>query len=343
MGLYAAVCAAFGVPLVPSFDVMNLTYPARHHPFIVARDLRQPHPGLAGCVVAIGNFDGVHRGHAAVIGHARKLAHKLDRPSAVLTFEPHPADYFAGRSALFRLTPEPEKGRALAALGLDGMIILKFDAALAGLSAESFVGEILVKRIGIVAAVVGYDFHFGKGRQGTPAFLVGAGQRHGFAVEVVDKVVADASGSLGAVSSTAIRKALEVGAVKTAADLLGRPWSIIGTVIAGEQLGRTLGFPTANIRLDPSCRLAHGIYAVRAAVDGAIFDAVASFGRRPTFDNGTPLLEVFLFRFSGNLYGKTMEVIFVEWIRGEVKFGTPEELVVQMHQDAAMARQILAK
>ncbi len=322
---------------------MNLTYPARTRSFIVAQDPRQPFPGLEGCVVAIGNFDGVHRGHAAVIGHATRLARNLDRPSAVLTFEPHPADYFAGRSALFRLTPESEKGGALAALGLDGMIVLKFDAALAELSAERFVSDVLVKRIGIAAAVVGYDFHFGKARQGTPAVLVGAGLRYGFGVEVVDKVAADASGSLAAVSSTTIRKALEAGAVKTAADLLGRPWSVIGTVIAGEQLGRTLGFPTANIRLAPSCRLAHGIYAVRAAVDGAIFEAVASFGRRPTFDNGPPLLEVFLFGFSGNLYGKTMEVIFIDWIRGERKFDKPEDLVVQMHQDAAMARQILTK
>jgi riboflavin kinase / FMN adenylyltransferase len=321
---------------------MILTYPTRN-PFVVAEDPRQPLPRLEGCVVAIGNFDGVHRGHAAVIGHATRFAKALNRPSAVLTFEPHPADYFAGRNVLFRLTPESEKGRALAALGLDGMIVLRFDAALAELSAEAFVRDVLVKRIGIAAAVIGYDFHFGKARQGTPAFLMNAGERYGFAVEIVERVVADASGSLVAVSSTAIRKALEAGAVKTAADLLGRPWSVISAIIAGQQLGRTLGFPTANMRLDASCRLAHGIYAVRAAVDGSIFDAVASFGRRPTFDNGPPLLEVFLFGFSGDLYGKTMEISFVDWIRGEAKFERPEDLVVQMHQDAALARQKLAK
>lgn len=328
---------------IPLFGTMNLIDSARNHPFIVAQDPRRPFSRLEHCVVAIGNFDGVHRGHAAVIGHATRLAKSLNRPSAVLTFEPHPADYFAGRSVLFRLTPESEKGRALAALGLDGMIVLRFDAALAELSAEAFVSDVLIKRIGIAAAVIGYDFHFGKARQGTPAFLVDTGERYGFAVEVVERVAADASGSLVAVSSTAIRKALEAGDVKTAADLLGRPWRVMGTIIAGEQLGRTLGFPTANMRLDLSCRLAHGIYAVRAAVDGSLFDAVASFGRRPTFDNGPPLLEIFLFGFAGDLYGKTMEVMFVDWIRSEIKFEKPADLVVQMHKDAAMAQQVLSK
>jgi riboflavin kinase/FMN adenylyltransferase len=326
------------VPLHP----MNLTNTASSPPFIIAHDPRRPVPRLEHCVVAIGNFDGVHRGHAVVIEHATRLARQLARPSAVLTFEPHPADFFAASTRLFRLTPEIVKGRALAGLGLAGMIVLQFDAQLAGLSAEAFVSDVLVRRLGIAAAVVGYDFHFGKARQGSPAFLLDAGRRHGFAVEVVEKVTADASGSLVAVSSTAIREALESGAVATAAGFLGRPWSVIGTVIAGEKLGRTLGFPTANLRLDPACRLAHGIYAVRVIVDGAVFDGVASFGRRPTFDNGPPLLEVFLFDFKGDLYGKTITVSFIDWIRGEEKFGHPDDLVAQMHRDAAMAQRILA-
>jgi riboflavin kinase/FMN adenylyltransferase len=319
---------------------MNLTYTAQSRPFVVAHDPRRPVPGLKNCVVAIGNFDGVHRGHAAVLDQARRLAATLARPSAVLTFEPHPADFFSGRSRIFRLTPEPAKGRAVARLGLDGMIVLRFDQALAALSAEAFVADVLVRRLRISAAVVGYNFRFGKGRRGSPSLLVQWGREHGFQVEIVDPVCTDA-GDLRAVSSTAIRAALEAGDVQTAARLLGHDWYVVETVIAGEQLGRKLGFPTANLRLDPSCRLAHGIYAVRAMVDSSEFAAVASFGRRPTFDNGPPLLEVFLFDFSGDLYGKLIEVCFVQWIRGEIKFDRAEDLVGQMHRDVLAARQIL--
>jgi riboflavin kinase/FMN adenylyltransferase len=319
---------------------MNPTDTAQSRPFVVAHDPHRSVPRLENCVVAIGNFDGVHRGHAAVIGHATRLATTLGRPSAVLTFEPHPADFFSRRTSIFRLTPETAKGRALARLGLDGMIVLAFDQALAALSAEAFVADVLVGRLGISAAIVGYNFRFGKGRLGSPSLLVDQGRQHGFGVEVVDAVISDAGGSL-AISSTAIRTALEAGDVRTAARLLGHDWYVVETVTAGEKLGRKLGFPTANFRLHPSCRLAHGIYAVRALVDGTEFTAVASFGRRPTFDNGPPLLEVFLFDFSGDLYGKLIEVSFVEWIRGEIKFDRADDLVARMHRDVLAARQIL--
>ena len=310
--------------------------------FVIAEDPQGLPPDLARPVVAIGNFDGVHRGHRAVIQRAQALARRLGRPCAVLTFEPHPANYFAGTSVIFRLTTEDAKATALSRLGLDGMIVLTFDVALATCAAETFVADILVRRLGVSAAVIGYDFHFGEKRSGSPDFLKQAGARYGFEVEVVEKIMADAGGDLSAVSSTAIRARLEAGDVATAAGLLGHPYFVTGEVIHGQKLGRTLGFPTANLRLDPSSRLRHGIYAVRVRGAGLDHGGVASFGRRPTFDNGAPLLEVVLFDFSGDLYGQTIEVDFVDWIRGEEKFDGIDPLVARMNLDAEEARRLLA-
>ena len=320
---------------------MTALLPSR---FIVAADPDTPPAGLEGAIVAIGNFDGVHRGHQAVMARAHELARDMGRPCAVLTFEPHPGDYFAGAPKIFRLTPAPAKALALARLGsVDGMIVRTFDAGFAALDAEDFVADVLVRRLGIAAAVVGYDFHFGKDRGGSPAYLVEAGRRHGFEVAVIDKIVADAQGDLAAVSSTAIRKRLEAGDVEAAAVLLGRHHFVLGIVIHGEKLGRQLGFPTANIRLDPSSKLAHGIYAVRVRMESGTFDGVASYGRRPTFDNGAPLLETYLFGFAGDLYDQQIEVDLVGWIRGEKKFGSVEDLVARMRIDEAEARQILTR
>jgi riboflavin kinase/FMN adenylyltransferase len=313
-----------------------------HHPFIVALDPRQPVPRLQGAVVAIGNFDGLHRGHAGVIVRALGLAKRLGRPCALLTFEPHPADLFAGKRVIFRLTPREAKEAILDRMGLDGMIVLTFDAALAGLSAEDFVGKVLVERLAVGGVVAGYDFHFGAKRAGTPEFLKQAGARHGFAVEIVDKITYDASGSLDAVSSTAIREALEGGDVRRARELLGHPFLIEGEVVGGAKRGRELGFPTANIVPDASCRLKHGIYAVTVSVDGVTYGGVASFGRRPTFDDGPALLETYVFDFNADLYGKMAEVAFVDFIRGEEKFDNAEALVAQMREDATRAREMLA-
>jgi riboflavin kinase / FMN adenylyltransferase len=313
-----------------------------HHPFRVALDPLTPPSGLDGAVVAIGNFDGLHRGHAGVIVRALGLAKRLGRPCALLTFEPHPADFFAGESVIFRLTPREAKEAILDRMGLDGMIVLTFDAALAGLSAEDFVAKVLVERLAIGGVVAGYDFHFGAKRAGTPEFLKQAGERHGFAVEIVDKITYDASGSLDAVSSTAIREALQAGDVRRARELLGHSFLIEGEVVAGAKRGRELGFPTANIVPDPSCRLKYGIYAVTMNVEGVTYGGVASFGRRPTFDDGPALLEIYLFDFVGDLYGKMAEVAFVDFIRGEEKFDTAEALIEQMRKDAARAREMLA-
>ena len=286
--------------------------------FVVAVDPQRPPEQLARAVLAIGNFDGIHRGHKAVMTRAKARAEALGVPCAAVTFEPHPSDFFAGPGTIFRLTPQAEKERLLEALGLDGMIVLTFDKALASMPAAVFVEEILVKRLGASALVAGYDFQFGKARGGTPDFLVAAGNAHGFDVEIVPKVEHDADGPIVVASSTATRAALEQGDVARATALLGHPYAITGMVQGGQRLGRTLGFPTANLVADPSCRLRHGIYAVRAIVHGRSFDAVASWGRRPTVeDDGAPLLEVFLFDFSGDLYGRIMQVDFVAFLRGE--------------------------
>jgi riboflavin kinase/FMN adenylyltransferase len=310
--------------------------------FITAMDPREAPQGLENGVYAIGNFDGAHLGHAAVIARTRSLAAELGAPSAALTFEPHPADFFAGRSVVFRLTPPTLKTGALKELGLDGVVTLTFNAALAALTAEEFVAKILVERLRVRAVVIGWDFHFGKGRGGSPAFLVEAGARHRFRVEVIEKVEAGASGT-PAISSSAIRRALEAGDVETAARLLGRPYAVEGEVVAGRRLGRILGVPTANIALAPANRLAHGVYAVRAKVGAERFDGVASFGTRPTVDDGAPLLEVFLFDFSGDLYGKTMKVAFQAYLRPELKFDSLAALKAQMEKDAAEARRLLGR
>jgi riboflavin kinase / FMN adenylyltransferase len=311
--------------------------------FVIAVDPVAPPGGLERAVFAIGNFDGAHLGHRAVIDRTKRLAAELGAPSAVLTFEPHPADFFAGKPVVFRLTPKAVKARALEDFGLDGAVILTFDAALAALSAEEFVRDVLVERLGVAAVVIGWDFHFGKGRSGSPAFLQEAGAKYGFRVDVIEKVEALDGAGTEAISSTAIRSALQAGDVEAAARFLGRDYAVAGTVIPGQKLGRTLGVPTANIALEPSNRLAFGIYAVEVLLDGARYGGVASFGTRPTVDNGPPLLETFLFDFDGDLYGRTIEVAFVRRIRGERKFDSLDALVAEMERDKAKARAILAE
>src|SRR6185437_7170492 len=258
-------------------------------------------------------------------------------PSALLTFEPHPADFFARRPVVFRLTPPHDKAAIGARLGLNGLVLMAFDASLAGMSAEAFVTEVLVHRLGIGAAVVGWDFHFGKGRTGSASTLAEAGLAHGFGVEIVAKFEDGA----GVVSSSVIRQALEQGDLAAAARGLGRNYSVSGEVIQGRRLGRTLGVPTANIALAPTNRLAHGIYAVVARIGGRAYPAVAGFGTRPTVDDGPPLLEVHLIDFDGDLYGREMEVEFIERIRDEVKFSSLDALKAEMERDTQRAREIL--
>lgn len=310
-------------------------------PFL-QHDLSQPVPANArGAVLAIGNFDGVHLGHRTVLDQAMALGREAGVPVYALTFEPHPRTLFAPQNAIFRLTPPAMKARALEAVGLNGVLVLPFTKALAATSAQDFVDTYLVAGAGASHVVTGFNFMFGAERQGTPEFLASAGQRSHFGVTMVEAHIGQAG---EAISSSRIRRLLEAGDVAGAADLLGWRWCVGGTVAPGAQLGRTLGYPTANIALPESANLAHGIYAVRLRrADGALYDGVASFGRRPTFDNGAPLLETFVFDFDDDLYGEAIEVALFERLRGEEKFETAEALVEQMNRDAEQARTVLAK
>jgi riboflavin kinase/FMN adenylyltransferase len=310
--------------------------------FVVSTDPTAPPPGLERAVYAIGNFDGMHVGHQAVLQRTLLLARERSAPGALLTFEPHPADHFAGRPVAFRLTPPDIKAAVAERLGLAGIVFLTFDATLAVMTADDFVRHVLVERLGAGAIVVGWDFHFGKGRTGNPAFLLDAGARYGFAVEIVAKVEIGEGETARIVSSTEIRRALERGDVADAKRGLGRRYAVAGQVIAGQRLGRTLGVPTANIALSPTNRLAHGVYAVIATVDGRPYPAAASYGVRPTVDHGPPLLEVHLLDFSGDLYGREMTVEFVDRIREERRFDSLSALVEEMGRDVSRARAIIA-
>ena len=306
--------------------------------FVVIRDDTPAAEVTRGAVVAMGNFDGVHLGHRAVIDAALAMAKTRGCPALAVTFEPHPRKFFSPNTPQFRLTDETAKLRLLAGAGLDGAVVMTFDKARAGTPAQDFIRDDLIDRLGISGIAVGYDFHFGKGRVGSPSLLVSEAPRLGIEVDVQPHVDMFER----PVSSSAIRMALAEGEIPEAAAMLGGPWFVTGEVIHGEKRGRDLGYPTANIRLDPQCGLRHGIYAVRAGIGGRRVDGVASFGRRPTFDNGAPLLETFLFDFKENLYGKTIDIAFIAYIRPELKFDGIAPLIKQMDDDSAKARTALA-
>jgi riboflavin kinase / FMN adenylyltransferase len=306
--------------------------------FAVIRDSTPANAIPRGAVVAMGNFDGVHLGHRAVIAASLEMARQHNRPAFAVTFEPHPRSFFSPNTAQFRLTDEAGKLRLLAGTGLAGAVVMTFDKGRAGTPAQDFIHHDLIQRLGISGIAVGYDFHFGKGRVGSPSLLVSEAPRLGIEVDVQPHIDIDER----PVSSSAIRMALAEGQITDATLMLGAPWFVTGAVIHGEKRGRDLGYPTANIRLPASCGLKHGIYAVRVGRGRERFDGVASFGRRPTFDNGAPLLEVFLFDFKGDLYGSVLDVAFIGFIREELKFAGIEDLVRQMDDDSAKARVALA-
>src|SRR6202012_5964407 len=310
--------------------------------FIVIRDTTPAAAIPKGSVVAMGNFDGVHLGHRAVIEAALQMGRSHGKPALALTFEPHSRSFFSPNTPQFRLTDEAGKLRLMAGTGLAGAVVMTFDKGRAGTTAQDFIHHDLIDRLGISGIAVGYDFHFGKGRVGSPGLLVNEAPRLGIEVDVQPHVdIAERP-----VSSSAIRMALAEGQIDDATAMLGAPWFAAGEVIHGEKRGRDLGYPTANIRLDRNCGLKHGIYAVRVGrgqgKDEVRLDGVASFGRRPTFDNGAPLLEVFLFDFKGDLYGAALDVAFIAFIREELKFDSIDALVRQMDDDRARARVALA-
>jgi riboflavin kinase/FMN adenylyltransferase len=306
--------------------------------FTVIRDSTPKTAIPKGAVVAMGNFDGVHLGHRVVIRAALEMAQRHGRPALAVTFEPHPRRFFSPNTPQFRLSDETAKLRLLAGAGLAGAVVMTFDKARAGTPAQDFIHHDLIERLGISGIAVGYDFHFGKGRVGSPSLLASEAPRLGIEVDVQPHVDIDER----PVSSSAIRMALAEGEIADATLMLDGPWFVTGEVIHGEKRGRDLGYPTANIKLDNNCGLKHGIYAVRVGRGDQRFDGVASFGRRPTFDNGAPLLEVFLFDFAGDLYGAVLDVAFIAFIRDELKFSDVDALVQQMDDDSARAKAALA-
>ncbi|MEP0941444.1 MAG: bifunctional riboflavin kinase/FAD synthetase [Rhizobiaceae bacterium] len=301
----------------------------------------------AGSVIAIGNFDGVHRGHQVVLEQALAIARDKGVQCFALSFEPHPRTLFNPDSPVFRLTEEPLKARVLQAFGVDGLLVLEFTRDLAGTSAEDFVKELLVGRARASHVVSGFNFHFGKNRAGSPDFLRQAGQTFGFGVTIVDAKTDEGGDNQDngpdIISSSRIRRLLGAGDVDAAAQLLGYRWLVSGKVIKGAQLGRTLNYPTANLELAQNCHLAHGIYAVHLrTADGSLHHGVASYGRRPTFDNGRALLETFIFDFDRDIYGEEISVTLLDYLRPELKFESAGELVIQMDKDSLRARQCLA-
>lgn len=300
-------------------------------------------PDLKGCVVALGNFDGVHKGHQAVILTAKRIAAGLGAPLAVMTFEPHPRAFFNPAQPPFRLTPFRVKARLIEALGTDLLYMQHFDQAFANMTAIEFAGDILVGGLEARHVVVGYDYVFGKGRQGTGAMLQKLSDDGNFGFTAVPP---EMSPNGDVYSSTRVREYLTAAKPAEAAQLLGHYWEIEGRVEHGDARGRTLGFPTANLPLGDYQHPATGVYAVRAGIDqGATTvwrNGVANFGRRPTFDKTGELLEVHLLDTNEDLYGKHLRVALIEHLRPERKFSGMNELKVHIAADIEAARVLLA-
>jgi riboflavin kinase / FMN adenylyltransferase len=295
-----------------------------------------PEP-FRGGIVALGNFDGFHRGHQAVVGRAVERARAEGRPALVATFDPHPVRFFKPDVPPFRLTTLGQRQRLFEAAGADAMLVFRFDAALASLTAEAFVAERLVNLIDAAGVVTGEDFTFGRGRGGNVDVLRRLGPEHGLSVDAVAPV---ADGE--PISSSRIREALQAGRPEEAARLLTRPFTIEGVVEHGDKRGRTIGYPTANMGLGNYLRPRFGIYAVRGRPGaGRILDGAASLGIRPTFEPPKELLETHFFDFSGDLYGQTIEIELISFLRPEAKFDSLDALTAQMDQDCAEAKRRL--
>lgn len=306
----------------------------------ILTDWRDLPDRLGGAAVAIGAFDGVHRGHQAVIAGARSAADALNAPLAVVSFDPHPRRWFQPEAAPFRLMTTGQMARALAPLGVDRLYLLPFDADMAAMSDEAFVGEVLANGLAIRHAAVGFDFTYGKGRTGSAESLRRQGEALGFGVTVIDRI--DDPDGLK-LSSSGVREALKAGDMARAAAILGRPFAIEGEVVHGDKRGRTIGVPTANVRLGDYMRPAYGVYATRTRLaDGRVIDGVANLGVRPMFELPEPLLEVWLFDFDGDLYGQTVETELIALLRGEMTFDSLDALKVRIDADAAAARAVLS-
>ncbi len=292
-----------------------------------------------GAALALGSFDGVHRGHRAVIALAAGAARELGSPLGVVTFEPHPRRWFHPDEPDFRLTTLDQQARVLDDLGVDRLHRIPFDADLAAMTDEAFAREVLGGALGARHVAAGFDITFGAGRTGGPEALEGYGARFGFGVSIAGELLEHGRKC----SSTGVREALREGRPELAAAFLGRPFALEGVVVHGDKLGRTIGFPTANISLEDYVRVRHGIYATRTRLaDGREVEGVAYIGRRPTVDLGTEeRLEVHLFDFDEDLYGQTLETDLVAFLRGDERFDSLEVMVAQMDRDKAQARALL--
>ena len=294
---------------------------------------------LRGSVVALGNFDGFHLGHQAVVGRAISLGFHERRPVIVATFDPHPVKFFKPDVPPFRLTSLDQRERLFAHAGADGMLVFNFDKALATTSAEDFVSEILGNWLGVSGVVTGTDFTFGRGKKGNAETMRELGAAQGIEAETVAAVIIDGE----PVSSSRIRQALAAGDTATATHLLSRDFAVEGLVQRGDQRGRELGYPTANLEMSDYQRAKYGIYAVRVTLDdGSEHPGVASLGIRPTFEPEKELLEAHLFNFDGDLYGRKIEVALHAFIREEKKFDELGALAAHMREDEAAARRLLA-
>ena len=306
----------------------------------IVTDWRDLPDRLRGAAVAIGAFDGVHRGHQAVIAEARAAADRLAAPLAVVSFDPHPRRWFQPEAAPFRLLTAGQMARALAPLGVDRLHLLPFDAGMAAMTDETFAREILSDGLGIRHAAIGFDFTYGKGRSGSPEGLRRHGETLGFTVTVVDRI--DDPDGLK-LSSSGVREALKAGDMERAKAILGRPFAIEGQVTHGDKRGRTIGVPTANVPMGDYMRPAYGVYATRTRLpDGRVIDGVANLGLRPMYALDEPLLEVWLFDFDGDIYGQTVETELIVLLRGEMSFDSLDALKTQIDADAAAARAVLA-
>ncbi len=293
---------------------------------------------LRDAVVALGNFDGFHRGHQAVVARARALAEAEGRPLIVATFDPHPSRIFRPDAPFFRLTTLDQRERLFARAGADAMLVFRFDHAMAAVGAESFIDDWLTTRIGAAVVVTGSDFTFGAGRGGTVAMLGDRGARHGLRAIGVDEVLDGGA----AISSSRIRAALQAGDCVEATRLLGHPFAIEGEVVHGDKRGRAIGFPTANIELDRYLRPAYGIYAVRARIEGRRIEGVANLGIRPSFEPPKELLEPYFFDFEGDLYGRTIEVDLIDYLRPEARYDEIDALIAAIEADCIAAKRALA-
>lgn len=296
-------------------------------------------------VLALGNFDGFHKGHKVVVGEAGRIARDNNLPLGVFTTEPHPRSYFNPNQPNYRLTPFRERSRLLEGFGVDVHFVPHFDKILSSMSPSDFIEEVLVNKIGVSHVVTGYDYKFGSKRAGDTGLLIKSGKEYGFGVSIIEPVNVGVEGAAGEIySSTLIRDSLKEGKARRAAALLGHWWTVNGKVVEGDKRGRTIGFPTANVEFHESIVPHHGVYAVRVLFEqtGKVIEGVANVGTRPTFDKTGELLEVHLFDFTEEIYNSHIQVNFVGFIRSEKKFEGLEQLKSQIEMDCKVAKGLLS-